>query len=83
MLTAALLDIPVLAWFLAAIVLSTLAFGILVGLCIRGAETPPFEPTPQPEPQDLDDWLAAEEPLREFQVYRRPEAETHFERRAG
>lgn len=67
---------PLLAWFAVALVAASLALGVLIGKAIRGAETPVFEPTPQPDPADLDDWLAAEEPLLDFKVYKRPSAST-------
>ena len=73
MLTAAL-STPVEALLYVLLVLVVLAFAIFLGRCIHAAEEP-LEPPVEPEsPEDLDDWLAAEEPLREFKVYRRPTA---------
>lgn len=54
-----------------------LGLAVAVGRCIHGAETPPFEPQAEPaSAADLDDWLASEEPLREFKLWERPKAST-------
>lgn len=62
-------------------VCALLSFAVFVGGCIRGAqETPAFKAAVKLEPEDLDDWLAAEGPLLEFKVWKRPQSEVRVDR---
>lgn len=57
------------------------ALGHLVGLVLRGPQPPTFDAAVvEPEPTDLDDWLANEEPLEEFKVWKRPQSEVRVDR---
>lgn len=78
----AFLGIPVLAWFIVFFGAGVFALGAFLGFCIYGREEPVFEASPvaQPEPANLDDWLAAEEPFREFDAWKRPVSEVRVDR---
>jgi len=60
--------------FVGVYVVASFALAVFIGSHIHSdeVEQPHVE---EPEPADLDDWLASEEPLREFKVWRRPKAE--------
>jgi hypothetical protein len=60
------------------------AAGILIDQCIRVSEMPEFMPSDEPKrAEDLDDWLARDEPDFDFEVHRQPEASVRMERRAA
>ena len=78
----ATLSTPVEALLYVLVVLFVLAFAIFLGRCIHAAEEPIEAPVESAAAADLDDWLAAEGPLEEFKVWKRPTASTSMRRAA-
>jgi len=71
------------AFLVVAAIGALFVFAVLIGRGIHALEAPAFEAPREPEPEDLDDWLADTEPFFEFNLCEHPKAKTRLDRGAA